>query len=366
MSWLDAWAAVFSLDAQNLTSPERIGLACVALLVVMVFVLMPVFLFVPFLDRKVTADFQARVGPNRAGPRGLFQPLADLLKLLQKSASPTLKEAEIPLETRQRKLVLWMLFQWFVLFSTLATVPIASALLLLDSPIGTLLIPWAILGLSFGDLLFASAQMSDVSRWLRAFRASGQALAALFPALIAMLCVAIETKSLQWSVILSSQAGGVLHWHIARTPMLFVSFFVFFISGLVLAGVTPFDGGRPQECFSGDYSHELHGFLRVLHGFSNLYAFLLWCLMTSHLFLGGWQLPEVFAEASGWRRIALEITMSMAKALLLGFAALWVARVTPRGRIDQVTDFSWRVLSPLSILMLLGGLALEAHRNGHF
>lgn len=322
--------------------------AMLATILVFCLVILPSALFLEYLDRKLTADFQARVGPNRAGPAGIGQPIADFIKLLQ-------KEATVRLSLRE---MAWVSIHTMVLYSTVAVLPLGSLALLVDTDMSAFIPFWSALVLAFGIMFFGLSQNS-VPGWLGGVRVASQALAGAFPAMIALLCVGARAGGFRWSEIALSQGSSPLHWHLTANPFQLMAFTVFMLSGLVLLGIAPFDGGLSTADIQGGVTSSLYGRRLSLFKLGRFYGFFLWSVIAVVLFLGAWNLPpsikETFLDNESWQLLQIaELACVTIKTFGLMLCIVWAARVTPRGRVDQVTDFAWKILSPLALVALVG------------
>jgi NADH-quinone oxidoreductase subunit H len=343
------WESVIRLSTGLPSGAPGFLVAAIALVAIFWVVVLPSAILVEYLDRKLTADFQARVGPNRAGPAGLLQPIADFIKLLQ-------KEAPIRLSLREK---VWIGIHTMVLYSTVAVLPLGSLTLLVDTDMSAFIPFWSALVLAFGIMFFSLSQ-NTVPGWIGGVRMAGQALAGAFPAMIALLTVGTRTGGFRWSQIAQSQGVSLTQWNLTANPFQFLSFLVFMLSGLVLLGVAPFDGGLSSSDIQGGVTSNLYGRRLSLFKLGRFYGFFLWSVIAVVLFLGAWNLPggmlESLRENESWSVIqGLELLTVMLKAFLLMLIVVWASRVSPRGRVDHVTDFAWKILSPIALLSLVGG-----------
>ncbi len=322
--------------------------AAVALVAIFWAVVLPSAILVEYLDRKLTADFQARVGPNRAGPGGILQPIADFVKLLQ-------KESALRLSFREK---VWISIHTMVLYSTIAVLPLGSLTLLVDTDMSAFIPFWSALVLAFGIMFFGVSQ-NTVPGWIGGVRMAGQALAGAFPAMISLLAVGARTGGFRWSQIAQAQGVALTAWTFTANPFQFLAFIVFMLSGLVLLGVPPFDGGLSSSDIQGGVTSNLYGRRLSLFKLGRFYGFFLWSVIAVALFLGGWNLPahmlESFRENQSWQLLQLtELMVVVGKTFLLMLLVVWASRVSPRGRVDHVTDFAWKILSPIALVALVG------------
>jgi NADH-quinone oxidoreductase subunit H len=144
-----------------------------------------------------------------------------------------------------------------------------------------------------------------------------------------------------------------------RNPFQFVAFVIFVVSGLIALGVPPMDGAHSSLDIHGGVGSHLHGRRLTLFRLSRFYGFFLWSVIASVLFLGAWNLPapleSALRESESWGSLQfLEAACLLAKTFVLMMTIVWISRVNPRARVDQVTDFAWKVLSPFALFALIG------------
>jgi NADH-quinone oxidoreductase subunit H len=315
------------------------------LLTVFFFVLFPSAALMGYLGRKLGADLQARVGPNRAGPAGFFQPAADLLKALQ-------KEDAARTTPIFQQLCLAALVG--LLFSTVTVLPLNSQYLVLNADLSIFLPLWAGLGVAMMSL-FIGFYHGSVPSWISVLRVAFQAVTGAFPALIAMLCVGVQAGGFRWTQILDAQGANPVSWILVKNPAEPFACLIFIVSGLILFSEPPMDSGISRSETSGGLSSVWGGRNLVLFKFSRFYAFFLWSAMTVTLFFGGWLLPQWIQEALG---VGAPLAVVETLTLLLKCFGLMliieaIIRVNPRTRADQITGLSWRVLSPLALIALM-------------
>ncbi|OFZ20096.1 MAG: hypothetical protein A2X94_09300 [Bdellovibrionales bacterium GWB1_55_8] len=350
MSWMSPWIEGIGI----LDSAPAWVLAALSLIVIYIFIVVPCAALISYLDRKLTADFQARVGPNQAGPAGIFQPLVDGLKLLQ-------KQPRDPVSWREAA---WLSVHTMALYSTVAVLPLGSAVLLVDTDMSAFLPFWSALVLALGTMLLGFSQ-SGVPGWFGGIRVAAQTLAGAFPALIALLCSGVAAGGFRWSLLAAAQGTSPLQWTAFANPFQFLAFAVFVVSGLVTLGIPPMDAPFSSTDTHGGVSSGLWGRRYILFRLGRFYGFFLWSVIAVTIFLGAWSLPfggSDYLREQGYLRLlqTLELLWLLLKTLLLMILVIWAARVNPRTRVDQVTDFAWTVLSPFALLALIGASVVVA------
>lgn len=356
--WLNSTLSIFGF---SIDLPEWVRVSG-QLILIYLWVILPSCLLIAYLDRKLAADFQARVGPAHAGPRGILQPIADLLKLLQKSKYKDWHWKE----------TFWFSIQTMALYATVAMLPLGSAAILVDTDMSAFLPFWSALVLALSSVLLGFSQKS-VSGWLGGLRIAAQAFSGVFPAIVALLCVGVRVRGFRWSVIVGAQGFSPLHWNATADPFQFVAMLLFLSGGMILLGIAPMNSGFISQDMHGGISSRFSGHRFGMLQLGRLYSFFLWALITVVVFLGAWKIPAQltakllsgddgkFVGFNGQSILQwLELFWLVVKTFSLMLFIVWVARVNPRSRVDQITDFAWKVLSPLSLVALIGTCVIAA------
>jgi len=303
---------------------------------VIVFVLVTV-LFLVWLERKVSADLQSRVGPNRTGGRfGLAQTAADALKLL-------MKEDLIP-ECADKWVFILAPFLVFVpALMVYLVVPFSNTLFVKDLNLGVLFVI-AVSALPVIGLLMAGWSSNNKYSVLGAMRAAAQALSYEIPLVLAMVCVVVAAGSLRVGDIVGSQLH--YHWFITRPPLI-LAFVIYFIAALAEVNRVPFDLPEAESELVAGYFVEYSG-MRFAFFFLAEFAHLFFvAAFATALFLGAWEGPGLWP----WVWFLL-------KTYAVIIVIMWIRWTVPRLRIDQVMSFAWKLLVPASLLaVMLTGLA---------
>lgn len=317
--------------------------------------------FCTYIERKVAAAFQERIGPNRVGPIGLGQMFSDILKLL-------LKEDSI---TKHADRVIYALAPSLVLVGSLgafATIPFASTVLGANLDIG---IFWAMaLGsiVSLGVLLGA---WSSDNKWslLGGMRGAAQIVSFEIPLGLSVLSVVTVTGTLGMHGIVEGQAWlsqGGHFWNILHNPFVFLNFFVYFIASLAECNRVPFDLPEAESELVSGFNTEFSGFRYALYMLGEFCDVILFACLATALFLGGWQIPFVdlsklnlpFAIGSV-NFSPLIATLAMfavffTKMAAIIFVVMWLRWTLPRLRVDQLMAVCWKYLIPIAFFNLLG------------
>ncbi|OFZ81986.1 MAG: hypothetical protein A3K03_09805, partial [Bdellovibrionales bacterium RIFOXYD1_FULL_44_7] len=276
-----------------------------------------------------------------------FQPVADLLKLLQKQISGKDSQSD-----------LWSFIQVMGLYSTILVLPLGSGVLLVDTDMSVFLPFLGLLILAFSTTLIGLNQ-STIPGFFGGVRVAAISISIAFPILLTVLTAGLQSGGFRWSVIANFQGASPFSWNALTNPFQFIAFLVFVISGLIFVGVSPIDAGFSGKDIEGGIGSHLSGRWLSMYRFGRFYSFFLWSIMAVVLFLGAWRLPEaitsVLRDIEAWRSLfVLEASVLLVKTLLLMLLVLIVSTVTPRIRADQVTDLGLKVLSPFAMVALVG------------
>ncbi len=314
-----------------------------------------------WLERKISAAAQQRIGPEYAGALGILQPMADGLKLLVKE-DVIPKRADGFLFTLGPILVLIpVILSWLI-------VPFGQNLLISNVGIGIFL--WiALSSIQPIGLLMSGYASNNKYSLLGGLRAAAQSISYEIPLALAVLAVVMMSNSLSTIDIVNQQNGaGFLSWNIWRQP---VGFVIFWICALAECERLPFDLPEAEEELVAGYQTEYAGMKFALFYLGSYINLVLSALLVSILYLGGWGFPIPIEWLSTWLGESFNspifqlfagsigIVMTVLKAYLLVFLAILLRWTTPRVRIDQLLDLGWKFLLPISLVNLLVTAALK-------
>ncbi len=300
-------------------------------------------LFLVWLERKVSAHIQDRLGPMIVGGwHGWAQTLADGLKLL-------LKE-DIVLDTTDKTLFKMAPFLVFMgAFAAYVVLPFGASSFVSDLNIGILYI-LALGSLAVVGIIMAGWASNNKYSLYGGMRAAAQIISYEIPAAIALMTVIIPVGSLSMVDIVNAQKGGIQNWFLFQyPPFIFLAFIIYFIASLAEVNRTPFDIPEAESELVAGYHTEYTG-IRFAIFFIAEYAnmFLVAAVITT-LFLGGW--TSVGSEET--QKIIGPFVFYI-KAVALIFLQMWLRWSLPRLRVDQLMYLSWKVLLPISFAMVLG------------
>ncbi|MEK3883755.1 NADH-quinone oxidoreductase subunit NuoH [Paenibacillus sp. PL2-23] len=313
--------------------------AAVFLLIVLGFVTYAIY-----YERKVIGWMQLRVGPNRVGPFGLLQTVADILKLL-------LKEDTIPRKADRLLFILAPALAFIPSFAVLAVIPYSEKLVFADLNVG-LLYYAALSGITTLAIVLGGWASNNKYALLGGMRSAAQMISYEVPLVISVVGVILLSGSLNLKDIVAAQEGGWF-WHWNLFPQL-IGFLVFFIAAVSELNRTPFDLPEAESELVAGYHVEYSGFrfaFFMLAEYVYVYAI---AALTTVLFLGGWHAPAPFLD------FVPGIIWFLLKFAFVVFSLFWIRATFPRVRIDQLMSLGWKVLLPVAIAnVFLTALWLE-------
>ena len=302
-------------------------------------------------ERKVAGRMQSRFGPNRVGPSGWLQWLADALKLIR-------KEDLIPTEADPALFRLAPYLVWMGIFATFVVLPLSEFAIVADLNVGILYITsvttFTVIGIIMGG-------WASNSKWslLGGMRSAAQIVSYELPASMALLAVVVVAGTLSPQAIIRAQGGLPMDWFVFRSPFTFVAFFIYFISALAEGNRTPFDLPEAESELVAGFNTEYSGFrwsIFSLGEWTNVYVM---SAIVATTFLGGWNVPFVSADAvaasTPWRAVSVLVMLS--KVVTLTFVVIWIRWSLPRFRVDQMMGLCWKWLLPGAFAVFIGSTA---------
>ncbi|NOY56363.1 MAG: NADH-quinone oxidoreductase subunit NuoH [Actinobacteria bacterium] len=343
-----------------------VGIAAVKVLVIFGLLLVVVLLLV-WAERKVVADMQNRIGPNRAGPWGMLQTLADGLKLFFKEPI-TPRKAEFGMYILAPVIALVPAFLIFLVIPigrsftvTLGGVERTISLQGTDLNIGLLYI-LAFSSLAVYAIVMAGWSSGSKYPLLGSVRATAQAISYEAAMGLALVPVVFYSGSLSIQKIVASQSGSfadlfgwpilmvIPRWNII--PM-FISFVIFFIAGVAETNRAPFDMVEAEQELVGGF-HTEYSSIRFAFFFLAEYINMFnMSAITATLFLGGWNGPTFDGRIPVWISALLPIAYFFLKTLVVLFAFMWIRATLPRIRYDRLMVLGWKGLIPAALAWLV-------------
>jgi len=285
-----------------------------------------------WFERKMVARFQDRLGPNRVGPFGLIQPIADIIKLL-------IKEDIMPQGADKFIFNIAPIFALATVLLLWAVIPFAPTILGSDINVAVLYIV-AIGAVGTLGIIMAGWASNNKYALLGAFRTVAQMVAYEVPIVIALLVPVILARSMGMQAIVEAQSP----WYIFVIPL---AAFILFVAMIAEIGRTPFDINEAESEIVAGYHIEYTGMKFGLFYAGELLHALTVSAIIATLFLGGWRGPFVDQVP------ILGVFYLFLKSFLIYYVIMWVRYSFPRIRIDQMLGFSWKFLTPLALILLI-------------
>ena len=284
-----------------------------------------------FMERKVCAYFQCRIGPMRVGPWGIFQVFADVLKMLIKEIF-AIDKAD---------LLLYYVAPFLVIAASVGTfsfLPWNKGMSVLDFNVGIFMAGWG-----------SNNKYSVVS----AMRGAVQMISYEMSLGLCLICAVILTGTMQMSGIVEAQTGP-WRWLIFQSPTAIIAFLVFLVSGNAEANRGPFDLAEAESELTAGYHTEYSGMgfgFYYLAEYLNLFVI---SGLASAIFLGGWAPVNIGLEAfDNVMNLIPGIFWFLGKTFIVVWILMWVRWTFPRLRIDQILKLEWKYLMPLMLLVLV-------------
>ncbi|HFC91614.1 MAG TPA: NADH-quinone oxidoreductase subunit NuoH [Leucothrix mucor] len=333
--------------------PEALRIVIVILLKIIA-ILLPVIIavaYTTFAERKIIGYMQVRCGPNRVGPKGWLQPIADVVKLMFK---------EIIAPTKANKAVFFIapMLALAPALAVWAVVPFWEGGVLSDINAGLLFV-LAITSLDVFGIILAGWASNSKYAILSSMRVGAQVVAYEIAMGFALVGVLMAAGSLNLSDIVNAQSGGIQNWFMWPLCGLLV---VYFISGVAETNRAPFDVAEGESEIVAGFHVEYSGMAFALFFLAEYASMLLISVLTVLLFLGGWLSPfgNLFADIPVLGSILGDgIHWLFMKAFFFLVLYLWFRATFPRYRYDQIMRLGWKILIPVTLVWIFGeGIAI--------
>ncbi len=290
-----------------------------------------------FAERKVIGYMQLRVGPNRVGPKGWLQPIADALKLMMK---------EIIIPTRSNKFLFLMapILSLAPALAAWAVMPFSDKLILADID-ASLLYVLALTSMGVYGVIVAGWASNSKYAFLGAMRSAAQIVAYEIAMGFALVGVLMVAGSLNLREIVEGQAGGLHQWYFLPLLPLFM---VYFISGVAETNRAPFDVAEGESEIVAGFHVEYSGMAFAVFFLAEYANMILIAALTVVMFLGGW-LPPVEVAPFTWIPPVLWFGL---KTSAVAFLFLWFRATFPRYRYDQIMRLGWKILIPVTLVWI--------------
>jgi NADH-quinone oxidoreductase subunit H len=322
-------------------STLKIALALVVLLTIVAYAV--------YVERRVAAFIQGRLGPNRVGPFGLLQPLADAVKAF-------FKEDVVPGHVRQAYYLLAPAISMIPSLLTIAVIPFGSRLgsepmVIADLNVGVLY-TFGIVSLGVYGIVLAGYASNSKYPFIGGIRSSAQMISYEIAMGLSVVPLFLLVGSLNLSRIIDYQAHGLLDWLVFKQPLAFV---IFLAAAFAETNRLPFDFPEAEQELAGGYNVEYSSMKFALFFLGEYASMVTVSAMMVTLFFGGWTLPFWGLDqpaATFWGGLA-HVGVFLAKVFALLLAMIWVRWMWPRFRYDQLMHLGWKRFVPLALANIM-------------
>ena len=302
-------------------------------------------LFLVYLERKVCAVIQNRYGPNRVGPFGLFQTIADLIKLLMKELIPIRKSDKF----------LFNLAPFIVIiasFMAIAAMPFAKGLQAIDLNVGVFYV-MAVSSLGVVGILLAGWSSNSKYSLIGAMRSGAQIVSYELSVGLSLLAIVVFSGTMQLSGIVESQADG---WWIFKGHIpAFIAFVIFLIASTAEINRGPFDLAEAESELTAGFHTEYSGIKFAFFFLAEYINMFIVAALGATVFLGGW-MPFHIGSWEAFNHV-MDFIPSMVwfflKTFFIIYIIMWFKWTFPRLRIDQLLTLEWKYLMPLSLINIV-------------
>lgn len=322
----------------------------VVILLKIVAIVLPLVLavaYTTYAERKVIGYMQIRLGPNRVGPGGWLQPIADVVKLM-------FKEVILPSEANRFVFYFAPILVLAPALVAWAVIPFSDGMVLADINAGLLFI-LAITSLDVFGVILAGWASNSKYAMLSAMRVGAQVVSYEIAMGFALVGVLMASNSLNISDIVQAQSGGITNWFIWP---LFGLFLVYFISGVAESNRAPFDVAEGESEIVAGFHVEYSGMGFALFFLAEYAGMILISGLTALMFLGGWLSPfeGTFLVEIPYIGALLGsgIHWFLLKLMVFLFFYLWFRATFPRYRYDQIMRLGWKILIPVTLVWIFG------------
>lgn len=310
-------------------------------------------MYTTYAERKVAAWLQDRIGPNRAGPFGIFQPLADGGKLF-------FKEEIIPLASNKFLFILGPGLAMITALLTSSVIPWAAPFVkgdggvipmqVADVDMGILLV-FSIVSVGVYGIMIGGWASNNKFSLMAAIRGASQMVSYELPMGLALIAVLFMTGSLKMSEIVANQVQN--GWHIIYQPL---GFIIFFVCALAECNRTPFDLPEAENELNFGYHQEYSSMKLGFYLFAEYINMFISSAVMTTLYFGGYDIPFVNEASWGlapWLMTLISFSVFMAKVAFFLFVFLWIRWTIPRFRYDQLMNLGWKKLIPLALVNMI-------------
>ena len=322
------------------------------LIAIIVFASLGIALYTTFSERKVAAVLQDRPGPNRAGPMGLLQPLADGLKLI-------MKEEIIPNSANKALFILGPAMAMTAALMTCAVIPWSSSvelfgrkidLQIADINIGILYV-FGVVSMGVYGIMIGGWASNNKFSLMAALRGASQAISYELAMGLSLIAVLMLSGSLSLKTIVDQQMAPGAWWNIVYQPL---GFLLFFICAMAECNRTPFDLPEAENELNMGYHQEYSSMKLGFYLFAEYVNMIMSSAVMASLYFGGYDIPFL-DESTLAPNIAaiLGVLSLLTKIVIFLFVFMWIRWTIPRFRYDQLMNLGWKKLIPLALVNML-------------
>jgi NADH-quinone oxidoreductase subunit H len=324
-----------------------------ALIVVIILTSLGIALYTTFAERKVAAVLQDRPGPNRAGPFGLLQPLADGVKMFT-------KEDIIPNAANKWLFILGPGLAMTASLMTCAVIPWGGSVELFDRKINLqitdvnigILYIFAVVSMGVYGIMIGGWASNNKFSLMAALRGASQAISYELAMGLSLIAVLFLTGSLSLGEIVKQQQTG--WWNIVYQPL---GFLIFFICALAECNRTPFDLPEAENELNFGYHQEYSSMKLGFYLFAEYINMIMSSAVMASLYFGGYDIPfvddaKLYASIGNWAAL-IQVGVLLTKVVAFIFLFMWIRWTIPRFRYDQLMDLGWKKMVPLALFNML-------------
>lgn len=331
------------------------------LIAVIIFASLGIALYTTFAERKVAAILQDRPGPNRAGPFGLLQPLADGLKLIT-------KEEIIPNSANKALFILGPGLAMTAALMTCAVVPWGNkvemfgrsiALQIADINIGILYV-FGVVSMGVYGVMIGGWASNNKFSLMAALRGASQAISYELAMGLSLIALLMLTGSLSLKSIVDQQMSDGHFWNIVYQPL---GFLIFFVCAMAECNRTPFDLPEAENELNFGYHQEYSSMKLGFYLFSEYINMFISSTIMATMFFGGYDVPffneAAHADLGNWLAV-IGIVSLLFKVIIFIFVFMWIRWTIPRFRYDQLMNLGWKKMIPLALanMVITGAVIL--------
>ncbi|HNE94131.1 MAG TPA: NADH-quinone oxidoreductase subunit NuoH [Chitinophagaceae bacterium] len=335
------------------------------LIIIIILASLGIALYTTFAERKVAAILQDRPGPNRAGPFGLLQPLADGVKMFT-------KEEIVPTHASKWLFILGPGLAMVASLMTCAVIPWGGSVELFDRKIDlqvadiniAVLYIFAVVSLGIYGIMIGGWASNNKFSLMAVLRAASQAISYELAMGLSLIAVLMITGTLSLNEMVKQQQEGL--WNIVYQPL---GFLLFFICALAECNRTPFDLPEAESELNFGYHQEYSSMKLGFYLFAEYINMIMSSAVMATLYFGGYDIPFVndanlYASIGNWAAL-LQVTSILIKIVIFIFVFMWIRWTIPRFRYDQLMDLGWKKMVPLALFnMLVTAFIVLLKHNG--